>query len=506
MLKLTGFVLPDVGMMTIAAIVGKTDLDAVTLEDLDRVADYLEAFYQQPLGKYIAGSIAFTTNGGFTQPSWNSDKFKPKRTAYATLVLRGHRYPDLAALMATIYEKPLRADDTLVLRGQPDAPSCAFTGAPAYLRVSRDMLPMFTGRDIMNFSPAGESGIPVSDVILLALHALPLGCIVTQGALLAVQSDDPDLMMRLVRANLEENYRFLHLAAEAGYEKFPNIASFKTRLIELLVATFSTGEAHRERLERTSSLTAFHFSNYGSNARLSIYPLPSSTVQFVWAASKDEHAAVWRQIVARGRSEEKPESVELASNAPKLTQRNFIYEDLFDLPDTAHTFLRVYFLRYPLTRFKKDRRGEYNLFKETDLLSWGLTALFLKRIMNMQPNRIEQIRSLGDRLAAHIQTRDDRQLLRALYFERQYWRYRGALLRAMYGYKGDEPLVTFDGYVEIFEAFEEGQGAERADWNLARDLLLIRIFEQLHQQGYWTVVSEALQSEDPDTVLRPVTD
>jgi hypothetical protein len=126
--------------------------------------------------------------------------------------------------------------------------------------------------------------------------------------------------------------------------------------------------------------------------------------------------------------------------------------------------------------------------------------------MNMEKSRIDQIRALGDRLATHIKDGDDRRLLKALYFERQYWRFRAALLRAMYGYTGDEPLVTFDGYVQIFEPFEEGQNVERADWNLSRDLLLIRIFEQLHAQGYWTAVAETLQNEDEDTVLKPVTD
>ena len=226
---------------------------------------------------------------------------------------------------------------------------------------------------------------------------------------------------------------------------------------------------------------------------------------FVRTASQ-EYAAAWREIIQRGRTEEKPEAEELAQKAPKLTQRNLVYEDIFDLPENARSFLRTYFLRVPLRRFKRDPRGDYSPFNDSDLISWNLTALFLKRIMNMQQHRIDQIRSLGDRLASYIQQQDDRRLLKALYLERQYWRFRAALLRAMYGYNGDEPLVTFDGYAQIFEAFEEGQGAERADWNLARDLLLIRIFEQLHQGGYWAAVKETLENADGDEVFQPTTE
>lgn len=502
MLKLTGFVLPDVGQLTIAAMVGKTDLAAVTLEDLDAVADELERFYSQGIGRSLAAGVVFP-NSGFVQSEFDKPQFAHKRRAWADFVLRAHRHPDLKPILEALEKKEYRA---MVLRGGDNAVRCAFTGDAAYLRVTREMLPMLNGRGIMNFSPQGSAGLAVSDVILLAIHALPLGCVITQGALLAVESDDPDLMYAFVQSNIEMNRRFVQLASQQGYEKFPNLSSYKTRLMDVLVAALLSGETQRGEAYRAPSLTAYHFSNNGTSARISIYALPSSTVQFVWEVSKDEHAAVWRRIVAGGRTEEKPESEELQSKTPKLTQRNLIYEDLFDLPETARAFLRTYLLRRPLRAFKRDPRGDYNLFRESDLVSWDLTALFLKRIMNMQPNRITQIRELGDRLAAHIQGQGDRQLLRSIYYERQYWRFRGALLRAMYGYNGDAPLVTFDGYVEIFEAFEEGQGAERADWNLARDLLLIRIFEQLYERGYWSVVAEALQSEDPDQVLRPVTE
>lgn len=116
----------------------------------------------------------------------------------------------------------------------------------------------------------------------------------------------------------------------------------------------------------------------------------------------------------------------------------------------------------------------------------------------MEKNRIEQLRILGDRLADYIQQQGDRKLLRTLYQERRYPFFRMALLRAMNDYSrlapaGSEPLLSFDGYVKIFE---EGEEFERIDWNLARDLLLIRIFEKLHQYGYLSQVSPELQQAE----------
>lgn len=506
MLERTGFVLPDVGIYTITALAGKTDSAEVTLTDLDFVADYLGDFFAKPLGKYIAGSLAFTTNGGFTQPSWNNEKFKYKREAYASFVLRGHQNQDLAPLLAVLDEGGKKTEyRDMVTRGKPDAPRCVFTGKEAYLRVSRDMLPMLNGRGVTNFGPRGESGIPVSAEILLALHAMPLGCLITQGALLAVESDDSALMFEYVRENLKLNQQFsqmMHL------EKVPNFSSFKTRLMDILVEVqkaIAPKRVEDNDFQRWSSLTAYHFSNYGASPRLDLYPLASNVVGFVGTVSHGRHSPAWNQILRSAWHQEKPEDEELQQSAPKITRRNFIYEDLFELPEDARAFLHTYLLRQPVIKqaVKGDPRRAYNLMTEQDLLSWDLTELFLRRIMLMQKDRIDGLRMLGDRLADHIQQNHDRRLLRDFYMARAYWQFRGVLVRACKNNQDGEPLCSFDTYVKIFE---EESDFERPDWGLSRDLLLIRIFERLQQSNEWDEVIDTLKDIEERDESRALTE
>lgn len=495
MLQRTGFVLPDVGIYTIMAFANKDDPADVTSDHLDRMADYLQAFYSNGVGK----SLASTTfpNSGFVQSSYDRPEFQYKRQAWADFVLRGHQQLDLEPILNALEKPEYRA---MVLRGKPDAPRCTFSGAQAYLRVHRAMVPMINGQGIMNFSPMGEAGLPVSDLILLAIHAMPLGCIITQGALLAVESEDPALMFAFARANLENNRRLIHLANERAYEGFPNLSSYKTRLIDVLVQVQPSRQLTDDDRTISPSVTAYHFSNYGSNARIMLYTLPSPVVQFVRDASKGERGEAWRQIVSRAWHQDKSESEELEQKKPKLTRRNLLYEDLFSLPEDAQRFLRTYFLRQPLRAFKGDPRDGYEPFRESDLISWNLTALFLKGIMNMQKSRVDQIRNLGDRLADHIQDSGDRKLLRELYYTRAYWQFRAALLRAIRDYRGEEPLCPFDTYAQIFEESEE---FERQDWSLARDLLLIRIFEQLQRGGYLAAVADDLKVGEAENVSAP---
>jgi CRISPR-associated protein Cst1 len=480
-LRLTGFVQVDVGVNVITAFAGKTDPAQVTPADLDQIADYLERFYSDGPGQSIAAGIAFT-NSGFAQSAWNKPELRYKRLAYASFVLRGHQHLDLNPILEAL-EKPDYRE--MVLRGRPAAPPCAFSGDPAYLRISRDMLPMINGRGVINFVGNGIPGLPVADWVLLAIHAMPLGCLISQGRLLAVESDDPELAFEFAQESFRTNLRHLTTAQQVGWKKLPNQSYFRSSLISRLVEIKGRASGR----DRAPSLTAYHFTNSGTEPKIDVYPLPSHVVDFVWQAGNGATAAAWDQMVARAWQSDKDEARELADEEPKLTRRNTLYEDLFRLPDDAERFLRVYFLRQPIKYIKNDVRGTYDLRREADLLSWPLTELFLRRMMNVEKERIANIRTMGDKLAEHIGSRNDRRLLRDLYAARDYRTLRLALVRAM---QKNGELADFDCFISIFE---EGDEYARLDWNLARDLLLIRIFEQLRERHLLEPLAESL---DPD--------
>ena len=492
MLELTGFVQIDTGINVITAFAGKTSPADVTTEDLDNMADFLEKFYSDGIGQSLAAGIAFV-NSGFAQASWNEGRFRKKREAYADFVLRGHQNKDLAPILETLEKDDYAA---MVLRGKPGAPRCAFTGKPAYLRISRDMLPMLNGRGTINFGSMGVAGLPVSDVALLAIHAMPLGCLISQGRLLAVESSDRELAFDFARDNLRNNRQYIATAQSAGWKKLPNQSYFRSALIKGLVQIWNS---RRGRAEITTipSLTAYHFSNSGTDPKIDIYPLPSAVVDFVVTASLGKFQAAWMRIVRSADQEDKPEAAERADSEPKFTQRNYVYEDLFGLPDNARQFIRTYLLRIPMSRVKKDVRGKYSWKTEADLISWDLTDLFLKRMMNVDKTRVDNIRTLGDKLAEHITARGDKRLLNNLYHARDYRTFRMELVRAVKDNTGHDPLIRFDNFVSIFEEAEE---YARLDWNLARDLLLIRIFEQLQQHGQLAQLAAEITEPDTDNV------
>ncbi len=491
MLKFTGHPLVDVGVATIWAFSGKPSLSKVTENDLDKVADYIERHYVvNPLKSFL--NVAFP-NSGFTQPAF--EKTPERRVNYARRVTRSYRQA-----APVIHER------------------CVFTGEPAVAvvlsagekeegqyppgRAFRHNVPMLTGEDVINFHPGGDAGLPISGLALLCIQAFPLGCAKCGGKLLAVHSDNPELMHKFAAKFLKVNRDQVDLAQESGSSKLPEAgASAKTLLVETLL---QIEQARRDEQEdqRPYSVTAYHLSNSGQsnpldtrNPPLEMYHLPLELTDFLGAITHVEYRSEWQAVERRAwrmaqaekktSPEDKPRKRKTKAEAPAKEdtrpRRNFLYEDLFALPGNARGFVRRYFLRIPIRNtYEDDPRRGYSLKSDASLVKWKLTQLFLERVMRMKTSRIDRIRELGDALADYVHEENDQKFFATFYAEqRRYDVIRNALIKVNHARlkRGQPPVVKLDPYMEVFEEVDENG---KSDWRLARDLVLIRMIERLY--------------------------
>lgn len=481
MLKYTGHPLVDIGAATIAAFNQKPNLDSITEADFDKVADYIEREYpKEPLKSFLG--VAFTTNAWFNQPAFNQ---RPeKRAEYSSRLLRGYR------------EDTPKSNERCVFTGNP-AIDVAFSEKFPPGRAFRQHIPLLTGEDVINFYPWGNAGLPVSGEALLCIQAFPLGCAKCGGRLLAVHSDNVDLIYDFAAEFLITNRKALSLAHQSSSNKMPTAkSSAKTLLIETLLKV-EQSRRDEARQHGPCSVTAYHLSNSGQsnpldsrNPPLDIYYLPLELTDFLSNLTSPEYRTEWSAIAQRAWWLSKPkgknkkggkENKEGASTRP---QRNVLYEDLLRLPLGARGFVSRYFLRIPIRRSSvDDPRRAYSLRDEAGLVSWKLTELFLRKVMAMNKEHIQQIRELGDQLAKYVNNANDRRFFAKFYAERSYNVFRNALIKANVEHvkRGNPPLITLDPYIMVFE---DGDGVERSDWRLARDLVLIRMVEELYKMGW----------------------
>ncbi len=492
MLKYTGHPIVDIGAATIAAYAGKQDLASVTEADLDNIADFIEREYpNEPLKSFL---VPFATNAWFNQTAFDSQP--EKRAEYGQRLLRAYRK-----------EVP-RSDEICVFTGNP-ASAIAFTDKLPAGRAFRQHVPLLTGEGVINFFPWGNAGLPVSGEAILCIQAFPLGCAKCDGKLLAIHSDNPDIIYEFAKKFLDTNRRAFSLAHQSDSKKMQGTQiSAKTLFIHTLLEVEQI-RLDEKREHSPFSVTAYHLSNFGKsnplnarNSPLEIYHLPLEMTDFLSQIQTPEYKAAWSAITQRAwwLSQTKKKGGEQTSEGNNdRPQRNVLYEDLLRLPDGARAFIHRYFLRIPARRSRaEDPRRGYSIKHEAGLVSWKLTELFLRKVMAMDKERIQQIRELGDRLAAYVKEQDDKRFFTQL-FDYRYNYFRTTLIRANLAHvrRGNQPLITLDPYIAVFE---EGEEMASVDWRLARDLVLVRMIEQLHQNGWLSSHSEVIPEvpEEPE--------
>lgn len=501
MLKYTGHPFVDVGLAAIAAYRSK-QLSALTNPDFDAIAQYIEQNYViAPLRGHL--TMAFTSNAWFIQDAFNPDK--PGLPSEKRAERRATRARWAANHLRQWEQYEETSGETCVFTGLPAAPR-ELSGKLAPGRLGRNQMPLLQGDDAINFFTGGDPGLPVSPQALLALQFMPMGCAKCGVGLLAVHSNDEALMHAFAQRFVNQNVEAVLLAQGAGEDKLRAAKrSLKTLLIEELSAIEERRLQQEERTERAASITAYNFNN-GKSPQLALYHLPLQISNFLRIALTATYRETWQQIVQRGWQREEVKTDRNGNITERIPPRyNYLYEDVFALykggvfqHDVAARFIRRYFLRIPQhSRFDEDPRKSYSPTLERQLISWPLVELFLKEVMIMDDDRVERIRVIGDKLADYTRRQGGKRFFRAFFTERKTGAFLSLLNKTNIAYvkltHGNDVLFDLDDYIDVFM---DGSELMRPDWYIARDLVLIRMIEQLRD---WIASNpDALPVEDLD--------
>lgn len=489
MFEYTGHPLIDVGIATIVAFAGKDEPQELVEADLDKIAGYMaEQYIRTPLRGFL--TVAFP-NSGFTQPAFF--KQPDKQQIYIDRVLYAYR------------EDTPQLDEPGVFMDLPAADiSFDVSDKLEHGRAFRQHIPMQTGEGTINFHPYGIAGLPISGLALFAIQAYPLGSAKCAGRTLFVHSDNPEIMVYFAHQFLEENRRAIQMAQLENSKKMPeHPLKFRTLIVTTLIEALDMRQQSMH-IHEPFSVTAYHLTNSGQGADLALYHLPSQLIEYLAEMRTATYRQAWQQIEQSAWVRFKPKRGQKEAPLDFKPNRNWLYEDLFNLAEDPYRngrrFIRTYFLREARKYAKQDQtdpRSQYSTQKEANLVSWKLTEVFLRRIMYMETERIEQIRQLGDALADYIKSQNDKRFFRTFYIENRYGYLRNSLIKANTAYvkSGHAPFLTLDNYISVFE---DGEELASKDWRLARDLVLIRMVEQLYKNGWLGSNEDAIPDIEED--------
>lgn len=500
-LKFTGHPLVDVGVAGVCAFTAKNWPEDVTLDDLDLVSDFLiEKYYSRALGTYL--SCVFM-NASFVQP--NESKAKSKE--FQDKILRAHR-----------------AEPDARVKGM----SCVFAGLPATAALVRTHLPLFSGEEIVNFRPAGQTFVPVAGAYVVPLMFLPMAGRRSEGRLLVVHSVDSSLMIRFAKKYLADNQRLLSLQLPSvkalvhdGYDreqpmwdatkkkyKFADAKGPRSLVVSDLT-TIASETAPSDISPSGQAVTAYLLSNSGQDPSLQIFEIPAHASAFILRASEQPTRSAWKAIASSFRELGSDEDEDGAPEANKKRKtrkkketmagragwtKNPAFEDLcgiFDAGFTDRVAASGWLKKYILGTIEA-RTGNPK-YARTNARNFELAKLFLEEVLGMKKARIEAIREFADRLAEWINGKNDKRLFNALARERP-WELRQRLLQVQRTSAESKLLFTLDDYARVWLHEEDG----KSDESLVRDLICIRVVEKLHEAQWF--------SDNPDVVIEETDD
>lgn len=510
MLNWTGHPLVDVGIATLCAMSKKNDPRDLTLNDLDAAADRMSEYYFSGLMNSYLTCVFM--NSAYVQPNMSEEK----RKEYENKVLRAHRSSCVTN----------------------DGMKCPFSSKGASTSIHRGQMPMLTGENVLNFFPAASGALPIFGPYLVALQALPLGGRRSEGRLVIAHGDDPAITLAFAEKYLADNQRLLSLAKSGSLPltkgpspdlereqaavdskkqaKYPDAKAPGTLIVNDLMEIYRVRMGGEFGTRPDVSVTAYWLSNSGQGPSLEIFHLPAQVTRFLRIVDAAPHGMRWRSLLAKAwrspyikeasdneeeekksdRKRKKPDKPQLPGGPGR--SRNDIIADLFAIYEhgfmdaaTAKNFLRRHLLRDTLVS------GALKL-REPEMTDWSLTEIFIKEVMGMDERQIKAIRQFADRLADHISQTNDRGLFRDLVYSQRPWEVRNALTKAQRNQAKEKGRLLF-GLEEYLNVFEAESAVGRGDWSLSRDLISIRLVEQLYNKGFFSREDNRELLAEPET-------
>ncbi len=422
----TGNPFVDMGQEMMAALVGVDEVKDLNIDNVEplllRLVDiYMHADWRKSLQTVFP-------NSKLINPS-----IKDHREAYSTLLKD--------------WFKLLSSSENLLV-------PCAISGKPAQVLLSRTYLPM-SDSEGGNFQSANEKGMPLSASVALALQFFPLS-LVKIGKMLALpQFSNDSIQLKWA----EDCYKYIEENEPLDLGGIRDTGTFRAtnaffKLVERLV---------RDNQDITgSSVTLYLFNNYVQTdykTASEIHFMPARVFNFIRLAMTKTLQDAWQTVVRRGYIYKKDN----VDDNELQKYSNLVYSNLL--------------AGKSISGFFTDRKKHCPIVRGE--VGWKLYKSYLTEVRGMDQQRLESLRSLGDRLAPIIQSKKKR-LLR---LERA--NSRGELTGTLYRLTKDSaaagngtPLITFDQLVsDVFP-----HDMQYSDWREVKYLLLFRIYEQLFDE------------------------
>lgn len=322
-------------------------------------------------------------------------------------------------------------------------------------------IPLIGSGSLINFFPFGQQGGDYCPACTLAVQFSPLiyyAC----GKLLLIHSNSNKVMHYWAGKAIKDIKRQISANSYSGCfdEGYKNPINALFHIIEDIIIQYD-----EDWVEENPSINMYHFTNYNQGPDLDIYRVPTPVFRFLACVKEPKSFTEWRKIVRRGYFNwDKIKEGEEYKN-----RGNSVYINLLKGRSIVKYFI------------DNKNRQVYG--------DWKLLRFYLTEVRNMGGKRLDTLKRVGDSLSEYIKDTENIKRLNQLEMASNFASFRNQLRfieidRIKRGY--EDSLFSLDDFME--DLFPEGN----LGWRETQDLLLFRIYENLHN---WLVSKDDLKSK-----------
>lgn len=423
--------------------------------DIEELIEYITKIY---VNKWQGKLNAFFLNSKITQPAFQGSKK---------------------------IDETLKYFDRLIKETEPyEIGYCRITGQETKLFYSgRDNSIMTGSGTLINFHHNFQKGIALSKEAIIRIHFVPFACQQLQGKIGLMQSSNQNLSRFFVRSTVDKNLHEIGLGISEGVTK-----SELNRPVNAIFNFVNDALSQLNDLVLDSSipsLTLYHFTNFGATPDIKLYQLHSKVFLFYRTCTQIKFRDDWQNFIRSNYYDSQNKGVKY-----DVSNGQFILSNAKELVTIEYNEYKQWYNRI----FQKLILEESLL---TDFLRWiklhkfnfTIVSIYQQHIRGMKKETINKIKELASFLVREEDADKIKKRIKTLDGAKNASMLRRFLLKdvvnANYTGGNKYTILTIEEYLNYL--FPDG-----SYWAEIRDLLLIAIYQELHEKG---LISEELKIE-----------
>lgn len=355
--------------------------------------------------------------------------------------------------------------------------NCRITGIKTKLfSAGRDNTVLSGSNKFVNFHHTFDTGIMLSKEALIRYHFLPLACELLQGRICVISSSNATISELYAKGCCTKTLYDIGQNISQGILKnearSPGTAIFRY-LDQILI--------HYKINLTNEYITLYHFTNFGASPEVQIYTLPFQALHFYQQTRLPAYKENWDFFIAshyrcsdyKNAIYDKKQNNFIATNK----KQNVIIEE------TNFKYWRN--IIYDKLIFNKSIVSDIRKWSIQNQFDLNLLKCYLINIRNMKRETIEKINQIAEFILSYHTESNMKKVLSTLNGVKNPYMLRRFILHVIaQNYKQENDiLVSVNDYVDYLFP-------DSTSWMETRDVLLIALYQKLHEQHIKVEVEE----------------